>query len=82
MCFVVSRGHAFDQKPRETCVDDRKFSIARRATASRPAPKTYLQVAAGLSDISVVKALLGARSQPRQGYHLANVGWYLDLRKG
>ena len=31
MRFVVSRGHAFDQKPRETCIDDRKFG-ARRAT--------------------------------------------------
>jgi hypothetical protein len=56
--------HAFDQKPREICVlmTEKSATPGPRSRAARP--KTYLQAAAGPTDISVLSKIC----------HLANVG--------
>ena len=49
--------HAFDQKPREICVlmTEKSATPGPRSRAARP--KTYLQAAAGPTDISVLSKI-------------------------
>ena len=49
--------HAFDQKPREFCVLMTENSVTPGARSRATRPKTYLQAAAGLTDISVLSKI-------------------------